>query len=188
MRASRGKRSITLPPANQAQTLPNIHQDSLTLTEIQQGLNAGKEVIVHTDPIQVPGWTGAGYIIFDPEDGSGAYKITGGGNGSWQDLADLVQKLISYLAGFGSLIIKWLGPLGEVINAAITIIIALWNCPSPHAQNIVILTIAFTLVSIGLAYLISTRFHPVAGVLAAFLFGAAIYLWLDEYRDYQCET
>src|SRR5690606_24584946 len=44
-------------------------------------LNAGKEVITHTDAVSVPGWTGAGYIINDPVKGDGAYKISGGGNG-----------------------------------------------------------------------------------------------------------
>lgn len=38
--------------------------------------------IVHTDPISVPGWTGAGYILLDPQTGHGAYKITGGKNGN----------------------------------------------------------------------------------------------------------
>jgi len=78
-----GQRIYHITKANQATTLPNIHQDSLTMTEIQQGLHAGKEVIVHTNPISVPGFTGAGYIIFDPSNGSGAYKITGGSNGGF---------------------------------------------------------------------------------------------------------
>jgi hypothetical protein len=40
-------------------------------------------VITHTDNIQVPGWSGAGYIILDQETGVGSYKISGGGNGGW---------------------------------------------------------------------------------------------------------
>jgi len=38
-------------------------------------------VITHTDSVSVPGWTGGGYIILDPEDNTGAYKISGGSNG-----------------------------------------------------------------------------------------------------------
>lgn len=31
----------------------------------------------------MPGWTGAGYIIFNPDTGDGAYKISGGANGGF---------------------------------------------------------------------------------------------------------
>jgi REP element-mobilizing transposase RayT len=71
----------TSPPANQAMTLPNIHQNSLVMEEIRDALNAGKEVITHTDAVSVPGWSGAGYILFDPQTGDGAFKIGGGANG-----------------------------------------------------------------------------------------------------------
>ncbi|MBT9100308.1 hypothetical protein KFZ76_21675 [Methylovulum psychrotolerans] len=61
-------------------TLANIHHDADTMADIRNALNAGKEVITHTDTVSVPGWTGAGYIITDAE-GAGAYKIAGGGMG-----------------------------------------------------------------------------------------------------------
>ncbi len=70
-------------PPYLAEVLPNIHHDGDIMSEIQASLDAGKEVITHTDEISVPGWTGAGYIIFDPVVGDGAYKISGGGNGGW---------------------------------------------------------------------------------------------------------
>jgi hypothetical protein len=53
------------------------------MNEIKNALNAGKEVITHTDAVSVPGWTGAGYYITDPIIGDGAYKIAGGGNGGF---------------------------------------------------------------------------------------------------------
>ncbi len=53
------------------------------MDEIRYALNAGKEVITHTGAVQVPSWSGAGYIITDPQTGDGAYKISGGGNGSY---------------------------------------------------------------------------------------------------------
>lgn len=40
--------------------------------------------------MSVPGWSGAGYIILDPDTGSGAYKIAGGSNGGHLDLANVV--------------------------------------------------------------------------------------------------
>jgi hypothetical protein len=78
-----GQRIYHITPANQATTLPNIHQNSLVMEEIRNALNAGKEVITHTDAVSVPGWSGAGYIIFDPQVGDGAFKIGGGQNGGW---------------------------------------------------------------------------------------------------------
>jgi len=77
-----GQRIYHLTPANQSTTLANIHHDSDTMAEIRNALNAGKEVITHTDAVSVPGWSGAGYIITDSDTGAGAYKIAGGANGS----------------------------------------------------------------------------------------------------------
>ncbi len=69
-----------------ADTLPNIHHSLSTMDEIRSALNAGKEVTTHTDAVSVPGWSGAGYLIIDPETGVGAYKIRGGGNGGYLDV------------------------------------------------------------------------------------------------------
>ena len=76
-----GQRIYHITNANKNTILPNIHHNSLTMSEIRDALNAGKEVITHTDSVSVPGWSGAGYILFDPDTGSGAYKISGGMNG-----------------------------------------------------------------------------------------------------------
>jgi hypothetical protein len=80
---AQGQRIYHITQANQATILPNIHHDPDTMDEIQNALNAGKEVITHTDAVSVPGWSGAGYIITDPVTGDGAYKIAGGGNGGY---------------------------------------------------------------------------------------------------------
>lgn len=81
--AQQGQRIYHITQQNQAQTLPNLHVSGLAMTEIQKGLATGKEVIAHTDQINVSGWVGEGYLILDPETGSGAYKITGGSNGGF---------------------------------------------------------------------------------------------------------
>ncbi|TVP82680.1 MAG: transglutaminase family protein, partial [Thioalkalivibrio sp.] len=78
-----GQRVYHITPANQADALPHIRQNVLTMNEIRASLAVGREVIVHTDPISVPGWQGAGYIIFDPQTGAGAWKIAGGANGGF---------------------------------------------------------------------------------------------------------
>lgn len=75
------QRTYHITNKNKPNSLPLIHHNQLVMTEINQALGAGREVLVHTDPVSVPGWTGAGYILFDPETGSGAFKIGGGMNG-----------------------------------------------------------------------------------------------------------
>jgi hypothetical protein len=81
--AQQGQRIYHITQANMATALPNLHFHPETLDEIRQALNSGKEVITHTDPISVPGWSGAGYVITDPETGAGAWKIGGGLNGAF---------------------------------------------------------------------------------------------------------
>jgi hypothetical protein len=78
-----GQRIYHITAANQAEVLPNIRHDGATMNEIRQAISGGKQVITHTNTVSVPGWSGAGYIIYDPDTGSGAYKIAGGANGGF---------------------------------------------------------------------------------------------------------
>jgi hypothetical protein len=55
-------------------------------TQKQEAISAGENVITHTDSVSVPGWSGAGYVIYGPVVGSGAWKIAGGKNGSFLTL------------------------------------------------------------------------------------------------------
>ena len=121
--ASQGQRIYHLTKTNQADVLPKLRLDGLALQEISQGLASGREVIAHTDRINVSGWTGEGYIIYDPYTGSGAYKITGGSNGGWGYLvaATVFGVLaITFLVMFGLPgILAWgwmLGWMGMMIN------------------------------------------------------------------------
>ncbi len=81
--SQQGQRIYHITPVNQASVLPNLHLDSLAMSEISAALATDKEVIAHTDRISVHGWTGEGYILFDPVTGDGAYKIAGGANGGF---------------------------------------------------------------------------------------------------------
>ncbi len=81
--SAQGQRIYHITAENQATSLPNIRQSADTMNEVRQALAVGKEVITHTDPISVPGWTGAGYVIYDPDVGDGAWKIGGGANGGF---------------------------------------------------------------------------------------------------------
>jgi len=66
------------------------------MAEIRASLTVGKTVITHTDAVSIPGgWSGAGYIILDPETNVGAWKIGGGLNGGV--LAALLGALVNLL-------------------------------------------------------------------------------------------
>ncbi len=86
-----GQRIYQVTQANQTTVLPNIHHDYATMAEIRAALDAGKEVITHTDAVSVPGWSGAGYIILDPNIGDGAYKISGGANGGVEQADPIIS-------------------------------------------------------------------------------------------------
>ncbi|MDD5277194.1 MAG: hypothetical protein PHR16_14065, partial [Methylovulum sp.] len=102
---AQGQRIYHITPANQATTLPNIHHDPLVMEEIRNALNAGLQVITHTDAVSVPGWSGAGYIIFDADTGGGAFKIAGGGNGGVFATGTAgILAMFFYVNGIGSLV------------------------------------------------------------------------------------
>jgi len=113
-----GQRIYHLTQENQATALPSIHHSPETMTEITKALAVGKEVITHTDAISVPGWSGAGYIILDPQTGDAGYKISGGGNGGW------VNKHSEAL-GVGALFVSLSAGIFGAATAAILLQIAL---------------------------------------------------------------
>ncbi|MDF1613699.1 hypothetical protein [Desulfurivibrio dismutans] len=106
--AAQGQRIYHITKENQAEALPNIHQGAQTMDEIRTALAVGKEVIVHTDPVSVPGWQGAGYVITDPYTGAGAWKIGGGANGSFTEaeIADAGLTLLSVITDIASFLAK----------------------------------------------------------------------------------
>jgi hypothetical protein len=61
-------------PACEASVLPFIHQSSIAMDEIESALASGRTEVAHTDPVSVPGWTGVGYVILDPDTGAGPIR------------------------------------------------------------------------------------------------------------------
>jgi len=113
----------TINQTNIDTILPNLQLDSETITDIKNAVNAGKVVTVSKTDITFNGWTGAGYIIIDPDTGAGAYMISGGMSGAWVYaawLAGLVVLII--LASFGLAAITALSALA--FEAIISSIIA----------------------------------------------------------------
>ncbi|WP_288999303.1 hypothetical protein [uncultured Psychrobacter sp.] len=64
------------------------------MTDIRNGVNAGKTITVHDTQITLNGWSGTGYTILDPESGAGAYMIGGGLDGGYTDGLGEWQKVL----------------------------------------------------------------------------------------------
>ncbi len=107
---SQGQRIYQVSSATKDTALPNIHHDGATMKEIEDAIDVGLEVITHTDAVSVPGWTGAGYIILDLEQGTGAYKISGGANGGWKDV---LGYFLVFMSGVGGLMDGYAASAGE---------------------------------------------------------------------------
>jgi transglutaminase-like putative cysteine protease len=64
--------------SNIAQILPALQVGLDITADIQNAVNAGKEVTIPQANVQINDWNGTGYIVKDPLTGSGAYMISGG--------------------------------------------------------------------------------------------------------------
>jgi hypothetical protein len=126
--AAAGQKIYTLDARNAA-ALAQIQVDDDARAEIGDALAAGKTVTVHESPVAISGWTGSGYIVADPDTGAGAYKISGGANGSFLPL----------LSGVG---------LGASAAASLVLIGLLANFSIPLAGLALIATVA-TIISVA---------------------------------------
>lgn len=78
-----GQPVYKIDSANLNIVLPNLMHSESVLAEIRSAISTGKVVVTHASPVSLAHWSGSGYVIFDPETGDGAYKISGGTNGVW---------------------------------------------------------------------------------------------------------
>jgi len=113
----------TIDQANIGTVMPQLQIDGDVKADIQNAVNAGKEVTVSKSNITFNGWTGCGYIIVDTVTGAGAYMISGGLSGGFlvkelrwflsvmRDPTD--QATINYFAGL-------IGTYGLVITVFMT--------------------------------------------------------------------
>ena len=83
MAMQQGQKIYIITQQNKATTLPALHLDSLAMSDINNALATGKEIVTHTDKLTIPGFAGSGYAIIDPTTGDGIYKISGGKNGGF---------------------------------------------------------------------------------------------------------
>ena len=104
--AAEGQRIYTITEDNLNTALDDLTLDPATETDIRNAVNAGLQVTAHQHEISLAGFTEAGYILVDPDSGSGAYRISGGADGS-----ELLSDIGTALA--------WLSNGDEFIAAAL---------------------------------------------------------------------
>jgi hypothetical protein len=68
--------------ANISQLLPTLQVAEVVKQDVQNAVNAGKEVTIPQSNVMIEDWLGVGYIVEDPVTGSGTYMISGGLNGA----------------------------------------------------------------------------------------------------------
>jgi len=101
----------TINQSNVTTILPQLQVDDNVKADIQNAVNAGKEVTVSKTNIILNGWTGCGYIITNPNTGAAAYMISGGLCGG-----HLIEALIAgMLAKYGIILLI----LGTVVGIGI---------------------------------------------------------------------
>lgn len=182
---STGQRVYHITPLNQATALPNIHQNAATMSEIAAALEIGREVIVHTDPIVLSGWRGAGYVVFDPSSGAGAWKISGSANGGFLAGAGINVTIFGLLLSYKSMLAQVWGAkeIGVTLTSAANYLVAVnvligvtdisKNCRGPATRWVAISYTAITLTFIGATGAIAVVTGPVGGFAAGALFGIA---------------
>ncbi|MFZ6723599.1 transglutaminase-like domain-containing protein [Undibacterium sp. Ji49W] len=98
---NQGQRIYKLNSSNislHSEILTSLQIEQDVKSEISNALAAGMEVTVHGKDVILDGWVGSGYIILDPNTGSGVYKIAGGTNGSYMEIANQYRLVYGALA------------------------------------------------------------------------------------------
>jgi transglutaminase-like putative cysteine protease len=81
--AQQGQKIFTITQANIDQVLPQLAHKALIIQDVKDAVAAGKIVTISQNTMSYKGWTGAGYILIDPNTGAGAYLIGGGADGGF---------------------------------------------------------------------------------------------------------
>mgnify|MGYP001604067779 FL=1 len=104
--------TITTANLNDIFLLLTVSQD--VKADIQNAINAGKEVTISKDNIRLNDWTGVGYIVRNPATGEGTYMISSGlaGGGTTKPAGGALMLLAGRIAAFalGKPHKSWLNP------------------------------------------------------------------------------
>lgn len=167
--AAGGQRIYQITQSNMSSALPNIHHDIDTMNEIIASVNTGKLVMTHTDAVSIPGWTGAGYVIIDPETNVGAWKISGGTNGGF--LGFVLGLLFVIAIFFISTPILLAIAIGGIIAASLILTFTLSPLEAANFAVARFLTILLTFILFSIIFAASI-FIGISVVIAAIILAA----------------
>jgi len=189
---SQGIPIFQINKANMATILPQLQLDGDTISDIQNAVNAGKEVTVSKTNITFNGWNGCGYLIIDPETGSGAYMISGGSNGASilfytiNFFKTLMMIAVSAVTAYS---LVFLGPIiGSLVTLLyVAAVVYAYNLPDNVKYCILVAVkyISFVVATLRLAIAIAAKSPVKAFQMIAYIigYGGNIY---NLYRMYNC--
>ncbi len=95
----RGIPVYTLNSGNISTYINSLQVSTEVKTDVINAINAGKEVMIPKQEIQINDWFGIGYIVTNPQTGSAAYMISGGlagGSTTLTSMAVALAQMLSY--------------------------------------------------------------------------------------------
>ncbi len=156
--------------------LPNLHVKQVTKQDIRLHVNNNNYVITHEKSITLDGWNGDGYIVMDPNTGSGAYKISGGMNGGFLSIIKALSGLstIPIISSFANVLI--------LIPLVIKALDVIEKCPKT-ASYIVSGMMIMSAVILGLSFVIATLINPLLGYALSV---STMYILKQSIKTNQC--
>lgn len=179
-----GQKIYVINENNVDSVLPLVTANSFVKNDIRISVDGGNAAIIHEQPVSLGDYYGSGYILLDPDSGTGAYRISTGENGAvYGSVAGFVSVLA--LAGTANTIV-WIitsfGAAGSLalippilIMGTLVMTAVFWSVNNEEALDCYML--GLTLGSAGFA--LSTSIINTAG--KAVVFGVdGMLLWYND--------
>lgn len=165
--SAQGQRIYSITDANIASVLPQLNVDPAVIDDIQNSVNAGKEVTISQNSLEYSGWAGVGYVVYDPSTGTGAYLLNGGANGSALEALDYVFTALGWSIGSKAALAEHYGAKDiadamdnyflkflAVAGFTVSVLQVGLKCQGARASDVIIGLTAATILSLGLLSLL----------------------------------
>jgi len=189
-----GQKIFQLNPSNSAAVLPGLVADADVKTDIANAIAAGLQVTVHESPISVGQWSGTGYIITDPETGVGAYRISGGANGGWTDIAGLISPVLSFwktwdVAAMGNKFSGFSNALGFIgsIVGVLSFAAETWEKCKDLSKKILVMGLMAGFISIIGSTLTALSLTPLGSILFSMVINFTVNNFMKGIRSIVCQ-
>ena len=93
-----GTALVTLNQKNYNETVSQVSADEDTLAAVKSAVDRGRTVLIPEREVAVNEWKGTGYLILNPETGSGNYMISGGLSGGSTSTAVTIAGVCAVIA------------------------------------------------------------------------------------------